>query len=68
MESLGLIGSVEGQNAIIVDDEIGTAGSLVQAAQVVRESGARDIYAAAVHGILSGPAIQNIEHSDIKNW
>lgn len=66
VESLGLIGSVEGQNAIIVDDEIGTASSLVQAAQVVRESGARDIYAAAVHGILSGPAIQNIEHSDIK--
>lgn len=66
VESLGLIGSVEGQNAIIVDDEIGTAGSMIQAARVVRESGARDIYAAAVHGILSGPAIQNIQHSDIK--
>lgn len=66
VESLGLIGSVEGRNAIIVDDEIGTGSSLIQAARLVRESGARDIYAAAVHGILSGPAILNIQHSDIK--
>ena len=66
MESLGLIGSVEGRNAVIVDDEIGTAGSLVQAAQVVRNAGGRDIYATAVHGILSGPAIERIQQSDIK--
>ena len=66
LESLGLIGSVEGRNAVIVDDEIGTGSSIVQAARVVRESGGRDIYAAAVHGILSGPAIETIEHSDIK--
>jgi ribose-phosphate pyrophosphokinase len=66
LESLGLIGSVEGRNAVIVDDEIGTAGTLVQAAQVVRESGGREIYAAAVHGVLSGTAIERIEHSPIK--
>jgi ribose-phosphate pyrophosphokinase len=66
LESLGLIGSVEGRNAIIVDDEIGTAGTLVQAAHVVRESGGRDIYAAAVHGVLSGPAIERIQNSEIK--
>ncbi|HEX6541605.1 MAG TPA: ribose-phosphate pyrophosphokinase [Ktedonobacterales bacterium] len=66
MESLGLIGSVAGRNAVIVDDEIGTAGTLVQAARLVRESGGRDIYAAAVHGILSGPAIERIQASDIK--
>lgn len=66
VESLGLIGSVQGRNAIIVDDEIGTGGSLIQAAKVVRESGARDIYAAAVHGILSGKATEKIQHSDIK--
>jgi ribose-phosphate pyrophosphokinase len=66
VESLGLIGSVEGRNAIIVDDEIGTAGTLVQAAHVVREAGGRDIYAAAVHGVLSGKAVEKIQHSDIK--
>lgn len=66
VESLGLIGSVQDRNAIIVDDEIGTGGSLIQAAKVVRESGARDIYAAAVHGILSGKATEKIQHSDIK--
>ncbi|HEU5347541.1 MAG TPA: ribose-phosphate pyrophosphokinase [Ktedonobacterales bacterium] len=66
VESLGLIGSVAGGNAIIVDDEIGTGGSLIQAARVVRESGARDIYAAAVHGILSGHATERIQKSDIK--
>ena len=66
MESLGLIGSVQGRNAIIVDDEIGTGSSMIQAAKVVRENGGRDIYATAVHGILSGPAIKNIEQSVIK--
>jgi ribose-phosphate pyrophosphokinase len=66
MESLGLIGSVAGRNAIIVDDEIGTAGTLVQASQVVRESGGREIYAAAVHGILSGPAVERIQNSAIR--
>ncbi|MGE5334970.1 MAG: ribose-phosphate diphosphokinase [Nitrososphaerota archaeon] len=66
VESLGLIGSVADRNAIIVDDEIGTGGSLIQAAKVVRESGARDIYAAAVHGILSGKASEKIQRSDIK--
>ena len=66
MESLGLIGSVEGRHALIVDDEVDTAGSLMQAAQLVREHGARDIYACASHGILSDPAIERLKASDIK--
>ncbi len=66
MESLGLIGSVEGKHALIVDDEMDTAGSLMQAAQLVREHGARDIYACASHGILSEPAIERLKASDIK--
>jgi ribose-phosphate pyrophosphokinase len=66
VESLGLIGSVAGRNAVIVDDEIGTGSSMAQAAKVVLDNGGRDIYATAVHGVLSGPAIQTIEQSPIK--
>ncbi len=66
MESLGLIGSVAGRHAVIVDDEIDTAGSLLQAARLVKEQGARDVYACAVHGVLSGPAIERLRASGIK--
>jgi ribose-phosphate pyrophosphokinase len=66
LESLGLIGGVSGRHALIVDDEVDTAGSLVQAAQVVREHNARDIYACAVHGVLSGPAIERLSNAGIR--
>src|SRR5438132_1013503 len=57
IEAMGIIGNVEGRNALVVDDEIDTAGSLTQALRVVDEHGARDIYCCASHGILWGPAI-----------
>jgi ribose-phosphate pyrophosphokinase len=63
MESLGLIGAVSGRNALIVDDEIDTAGSLTQAVRLVREQGALNIYACVVHGVLSGPAIDRLRDS-----
>ncbi len=66
MESMGLIGSVEGRHAVIVDDEIDTAGSLLQAAHIVKENGARDIYACAVHSVLSGPAVERLQDPIIK--
>jgi ribose-phosphate pyrophosphokinase len=66
MESMGLIGEVAGRNALIVDDEIDTAGSLLQAVGIVREHGARDIYACAVHGVLSGPAIARLRASPLR--
>src|SRR5579884_906568 len=65
MESLGLIGNVAGRHAVIVDDEIDTAGSLLQAARLVKEQGARDVYACAVHGVLSGPAIERLRTSEL---
>ncbi len=65
-EAMGIIGSVEGRHALIVDDEIDTAGSLTQAVRVVREHGARDIYCCATHGILSGPAIERLSNALIK--
>jgi ribose-phosphate pyrophosphokinase len=63
---MGIIGSVEGTHALIVDDEIDTAGSLTQAVRVVHEHGARDIYCCATHGIFSGPAIERLKNVPIK--
>jgi len=66
MEGLGLIGTVEGRHALIVDDEVDTGSSMIQAARLVRELGARDVYACAVHGVLSGPAIERLAASGIR--
>ncbi len=65
-EAMSLIGSVEDRTALIVDDEIDTAGSLIQAARVVREHGAHEVYACATHGVLSGPAIERLRTSELK--
>ena len=65
-DTMGLIGKIAGRNALIVDDEIDTAGSLIQAARVVRDQGALDIYACASHGIFSGQAIERLRASEIK--
>ncbi len=67
-EVMGIIGNVSGRHAIIVDDEIDTAGSITQAVRVVREQGARDIYICATHGVLSGPAIERLGKADIKEF
>jgi ribose-phosphate pyrophosphokinase len=66
MESMGLIGDVAERNALIVDDEIDTAGSLLQAVGIVKEHGARDVYACAVHSVLSGPAIERLSASPLR--
>ena len=62
-EIFNLIGDVEGHNAIIVDDEIDTAGTLVRAANFVREQGALDVVACATHAVLSDPACDRIRES-----
>lgn len=59
-EAMGIIGNVSGRNALIVDDEIDTAGSLTQAVRVVYEQGALDIYCCATHGIFSGSALERL--------
>jgi ribose-phosphate pyrophosphokinase len=64
-EVLNLIGSVEGKQAIIVDDEIDTAGSITQAAEVCLEAGATEVYASAIHPVLSGPAVQRLHECAI---
>ncbi len=63
---MNIIGSVEGKNVVIVDDLVSTAGSLVEAGQALKKAGALDIYAAVVHPVLAGPAIERLAASDIK--
>ena len=65
-EVMHLIGDVKGKAAIILDDMIDTAGTLTQAAKALKEHGASSIYACATHGVLSGPAIDRINDSDIE--
>jgi ribose-phosphate pyrophosphokinase len=65
-EALTLIGSVADKDVLIVDDLVDTAGSVEQAVQVVRERGARDIYLAFTHAVLSAPAIERLSRLDIK--
>jgi ribose-phosphate pyrophosphokinase len=66
VEAMTIIGDVEGQAVLIVDDEVLTGGTLVAAADVVVENGATEVYACATHAILSGPAVERIEQSPIK--
>lgn len=60
------IGDVKDKVCVIFDDEIDTAGSMMEAVKALKENGAKEIYAACTHGILSGPAIERIEKSDLK--
>ena len=66
IESIHVLGDVDGKTCIMVDDIIATGGSLVGAAKILKEHGAQDIYAAISHGVLSGKAVENIEKSEIK--
>ena len=59
-EVMNIIGEVEGRNCIIMDDMIDTAGTLVKAAEVLKERGAKKVYAYCTHAIFSGPAIERI--------
>ena len=66
-EVMNIIGSVEGKTVILVDDMVDTAGTLCNAARAIIEiGGATEVYACATHGVLSGPAIERIDASPIK--
>lgn len=65
-EVMNIIGDIEGRTAIIVDDIIDTAGTMQLAADALIEKGAREVYACVTHPVLSGPAIERIENSQIK--
>ncbi len=66
-EVMNIIGDVKGKRVMLIDDLIDTAGTLVHAANaLVEKGGATEIYACATHGVLSGPAIERIQNSPIK--
>ena len=65
-EVMNIIGDVRDQEVVVVDDMIDTAGTLVKAAEALKDQGATRVYAAASHGVLSGPAIQRLRESPVE--
>jgi ribose-phosphate pyrophosphokinase len=65
-EVLSVIGEVKGRNVLLMDDMISTAGSITQAAKAVQGLGARDIYIAATHAILCGPALKRLDEAPVR--
>lgn len=66
IERMELIGNVEGKNVILVDDMVDTAGTLVKAAEVMMEKGAKSVRALATHALLSGKAYERLDNSLIQ--
>ncbi|MFN7665697.1 MAG: ribose-phosphate pyrophosphokinase [Inhella sp.] len=64
-EVMHVIGEIEGRNCVIMDDMIDTAGTLVKAAEVLKDRGAQRVFAYCTHPILSGPAIERIANSQL---
>jgi ribose-phosphate pyrophosphokinase len=65
VEALDVVGEVSGRTCVLIDDMIDTAGTIVAAADQLREKGASEVYAACTHGVFSGPAIDRIKNSSI---
>ena len=62
-EVMNVIGEIDGRNCVVMDDMIDTAGTLVKAATVLKERGAKSVYAYCTHAVFSGPAIERIQAS-----
>ncbi|AVM22392.1 ribose-phosphate diphosphokinase [Bacillus pumilus] len=65
-EVMNIIGNIEGKTAILIDDIIDTAGTITLAANALVENGAAEVYACCTHPVLSGPAVERITNSKIK--
>jgi ribose-phosphate pyrophosphokinase len=65
-EVLHVIGEVEGRDCLLADDLIDTAGTMTEAVSALKERGARDVYCCASHALLSGPAIERLSNSPVK--
>lgn len=66
--AMNLLGDVAGKTAIIIDDMVDTAGTLTSGINMLFEKGAKEVYAACAHGVLSGPAIDRLKNSHIKEF
>lgn len=65
-KAVNLYGDVAGKNCILCDDMIDTAGTIVEAAKMLKERGAKDVYVCASHGVFSGPAYERLKESPVK--
>jgi ribose-phosphate pyrophosphokinase len=66
VEAVEVVGDVDGRTCILIDDMIDTAGTIVAAAEQLKDRGASSVYAACTHGLLSGPAIDRLKNSPIE--
>jgi ribose-phosphate pyrophosphokinase len=67
-QALSIIGDVEGHDVVLVDDEIDTGGSIIQAVNLVKENGARDVYVTCVHPVFSSNAIDRLAALPVKQF
>lgn len=65
-EIMNIIGDIEGKRCILIDDMIDTAGTIANAANALKDLGAKNVYACCTHGVLSGPAMDRINNSAIE--
>ena len=65
-EVLNVIGEVEGRDCLIADDMVDTAGTMAEAVHALKARGARDVYCAATHALLSGPAVERLSQAPLK--
>lgn len=65
-EIMNIIGDIEGKRCILIDDMIDTAGTIANAANALKDLGAKNVYACCTHGVLSGPAMERINDSAIE--
>ena len=63
---MNIIGDIEGKRCILIDDMIDTAGTIANAANALKDLGAKNVYACCTHGVLSGPAMDRINNSAIE--
>jgi len=66
VEATTVVGNVEGRQAVLFDEEVDRGSSLLQATQLLLENGAEEVYAACTHAVLSGPAVERLSHSEIR--
>ena len=67
-EAMNLIGDVDGKTAIIIDDMVDTAGTLTAGIKMLKDKGAKAVYASCSHGILSGPAIERLKAAELAGF
>ena len=66
VEAKDVVGDVAGKNCVLIDDMIDTGGTIIAAAELLKEKGAGMVVAATIHGVFSGPAIERVENSSIE--